>query len=838
MPSRGPKIISAGQQKFLGDRMARQPVKATKPAAVKPNPFSASTTPLQSASLTPGMSASGAGAIPTASTPGASSSPTSLGMTPTASAGGYSQGGNVQSFAMGGIPDTTSLATTTNTNPAGAYTQSVNTANPMATAGGYSEGGQIADPKEEPYRNKWKAKNHPGDTSYKFEDGGSAPGSDPDMARARQTTGRGAFKEAMKNDQATRKAFPTGQSTGQQQEEDAQSIADYVRSGGQEGKGDTSSLDYDSGGGIPDPAVPLDAEQGQEGQAGDLGPALAAVQNAFQYGRQQLMGGQGQPAGQINQSRGGSVPSLQDGGIVDARNMTPSKEGIKSVTPGQSTSESLRQNVPKLADGGVMPPPAAPQPQQPTPAPAGGGVSGSPPPQIMRYLTGADAAPIPQVLQRMNSMRGPGGAAKAVASGRTPQEQYAIMQGLRKLSNAAGAHAKASLQGNAQVPASLNHAVMFANKKFEYTPAGKHITFSLKGQKTPTQNTATGGLIQSFDDGGQVDPAQQFGSVGMPTDAPIDMTVQDLTNGQTTNTPLSLQDFDAALGKGYDSAVQFLNQGFGSPSASAQPTAGRTYTTEPIPGSTLPERADKAVTGAIQSNIANPIVDTAKSIADWLSGRQTAPTYHAENQPNLPAGTPYATPTPVKDVQTSALGPPTEGDVKGKNWDEQNTWVQARQGQPGITRRIPTLGPNEVPGSDFDTASQAPSQQGAIPYKTAGGTPGITPGAPSGGPPNAGVTPPGGNPQRKITIYRGMTPTTYPVRSPDENEPSTAEGQPSAATGTPTARKPKQKISEATPDMVYGRGKDGRVGTWRKLPNGQALYLSAEDMTGGSTAEG
>ena len=220
MPSRGPKIISAGQQKFLGDRMARQPVKATKPAAVKPNPFSASTTPLQSASLTPGMSASGAGAIPTASTPGASSSPTSLGMTPTASAGGYSQGGNVQSFAMGGIPDTTSLATTTNTNPAGAYTQSVNTANPMATAGGYSEGGQIADPKEEPYRNKWKAKNHPGDTSYKFEDGGSAPGSDPDMARARQTTGRGAFKEAMKNDQATRKAFPTGQSTGQQQEEE------------------------------------------------------------------------------------------------------------------------------------------------------------------------------------------------------------------------------------------------------------------------------------------------------------------------------------------------------------------------------------------------------------------------------------------------------------------------------------------------------------------------------------------------------------------------------------------------------------------------------------------
>ena len=77
----------------------------------------------------------------------------------------------------------------------------------------WRKGGSIPVPKEEPYRNKWKAKNHPGDSSYKFDNGGD----------------------------------------------------------------------------VPDPGG-VDMGQGQEGQAGDLSSALAQVQQAYQYGLQQVAG--------------------------------------------------------------------------------------------------------------------------------------------------------------------------------------------------------------------------------------------------------------------------------------------------------------------------------------------------------------------------------------------------------------------------------------------------------------------------------------------------------------------------------------------------------------------
>ena len=165
-----------------------------------------------------------------------------------------------------------------------------------------------------------------------------------------------------------------------------------------------------------------------------------------------------------------------------------------------------------------MPPPAAPQPQQPTPAPAGGGVQGNQPPQLMRYLTGADAAPIPHVLRTMQTMQGHGRAARAVASGQTPQQKYAILQALRRLSDNAGTHAKVSFTGNGKIPASLPHAVMFANKKFEYQPTPYHVSFALKGKGKPTNQAARGGAIQAFDDGGDVnpDPTQQLADAGAP----------------------------------------------------------------------------------------------------------------------------------------------------------------------------------------------------------------------------------------------------------------------------------------------------------------------------------
>ena len=219
-----------------------------------------------------------------------------------------------------------------------------------------------------------------------------------------------------------------------------------------------------------------------------------------------------------------------------------------------------------------MPPPAAPQPQQPTPAPAGGGIQGNQPPQLMRYLTGADAAPIPHVLRTMQTMQGHGRAARAVASGQTPQQKYAILQALRRLSDNAGTHAKVSLTGNGKIPASLPHAVMFANKKFEYQPTPYHVSFALKGK--PTNRAARGGVIQALDDGGDVgsdaggdggsNPTQQLADAG----APITMDVTNLQNGQTQSqdiTPDQLQSltsgtFDSYIAHPEDTLTQALQR--------------------------------------------------------------------------------------------------------------------------------------------------------------------------------------------------------------------------------------------------------------------------------------
>ena len=250
-------------------------------------------------------------------------------------------------------------------------------------------------------------------------------------------------------------------------------------------------------------------------------------------------------------------------------------QGGDYTAPAQARGGS----VPAYQGGGMAVPAAGPpQPQQPTPAPRGGGVGGSAPPQIMRYLTGADAAPIPQVMRTMQSMQGHGRAARTVASGQTPQQRYAILQALRKLSDTAGTHAKVSLSGNGKIPASLQHAVMFANKKFEYTPSPFHISFAVKGQKKPTQQAARGGGIQSFDDGGDVAstgdpnmdvaigtgaPAQTPSSDQSSTPAPaadqsstpITMNVQNPQNGQSTSVDVPSSVLGGLIGNTFDEWV-------------------------------------------------------------------------------------------------------------------------------------------------------------------------------------------------------------------------------------------------------------------------------------------
>ena len=469
-----------------------------------------------------------------------------------------------------------------------------------------ARGGSIPAPKEEPYRNKWKAKNHAGDNAYKFDDGGDVP---------------------------------------------------------------------DPGGAVPtdptDPSEMQDTGQGQSGQAGDLGGALSAVQNAYKYGMSLLTGNigansqvqasgppvNGQPSwseedqanlDSTNNTLTGMFsgnpnirtpigappigPGTVTGGIQGAK-MIGGAFGNAMSTPAQAGYTAFQArggSVPSYQDGGIAVPPAAPQPQQQDPAPTGGGVGGAPPPQIMRYLTGADAAPVPQVMQHMKSLSGHGRAARTVAAGKTPQQQYAIMQALRRLSDAASTHAKVSLHGNGRIPASLPHAVMFANKKFEYAPSPLHIQFGLKGQKPAqraasgggiqdpgefgpgsvgdqnyamqdqqitgdqadasdpnkggfgpgsrldkeyaSQNAALGGGIQSFDDGGDVsaegdtdngpnpatntqgsDPISQMADAG----APITMNVSDLQSGQNTSMDITPQQLEnTILGQRYDDIIQ------------------------------------------------------------------------------------------------------------------------------------------------------------------------------------------------------------------------------------------------------------------------------------------
>jgi hypothetical protein len=222
--------------------------------------------------------------------------------------------------------------------------------------------------------------------------------------------------------------------------------------------------------------------------------------------------------------------------------------------------------------GGGVPPQvnaaAPPQVNGGTPGPVGGA-----PPQIMRYLTGADSAPVKQVLQQQQrqdpKLPPVGRTAHTIAQAGGPAQQYAVMQAFRRLSDAASAHAKVSLTGAGKHPPSLPHAVAFANKKFEYTPSPLQISFALKGAgkptqsatRKPTQNTYRGGGIQAFDDGGAVEddggdttpnsnPISQVNAAdaNAPTSAP-DQTGFQTPADQTTGLPITMTVHDLQNGK-------------------------------------------------------------------------------------------------------------------------------------------------------------------------------------------------------------------------------------------------------------------------------------------------
>ena len=695
---------------------------------------------------------------------------------------------------------------------------------------------------------------------------------------------------------------------------------------------------------------------------GDISGALAGVQQAYQYGMQQLSGNipttpagpggdqtQGGPQDRGNQQIAmdttGMRPSTnveddREASGIGAANQPMPKQGMTpgGVTQGGFGSPQIPQqqfpsggtnsntgvypynqtiqpmqgarggSVPSLADGGVMPPPAAPQPQQPTPPPAGGGVQGNAPPQIMRYLTGADAAPIPQVLRRQKSMdpKLPPAArtAHTIASAGGPQQQYATLQAFRRLSDAAGTHAKVALSGNGKIPASLNHAVMFANKKFEYAPSPLHIQFNLKGQK---QQAARGGGIQSFDDGGDVgpDPSQQLSDAGAPSQAPssdsqapITMQATDLQSGQTAAQDITPQQLNTILGQTYDNILQIPQQSQGS----------------------LEDRLEKffpGLAGVERGGQYSPPGEgdiASQAQPDWGKLRQTG----------LPGGTPgenFSTspgqPTPDEEAQIGqsttgisgenpynksglSSGQPTPEEARGiaanQNWGpvgerpapEIQVWNpdtgkwdrMAPEEYDAMSGKDPTIpvkimDPNS-PGqwktistqdfnNNFETITQRYPTRGTK-LDMSGGTAG------GGGQPTvirAGVPNNASAGERQNLIRAGQQSSSdlnqrmiqsTAAASQREQEAMSQQGETertamqiraakegggSGGGGGGTSGRRRRRRRFATggavpndqPRRVYGRGHAG-LGTYQEMPNGQALFLGAQDVTGGASDAG
>ena len=735
-----------------------------------------------------------------------------------------------------------------------------------------ARGGSIPAPKEEPYRNKWKAKNHPGDSSYKFDTGGDVP--DPggvDMSQGQEGQA-GDLNSALGQVQ---QAYQYGlqQVAGNIPTVPAGPGGDQTQGGGPQDRGQQMAASDQR------PIPPAPGGQPPQG-------VLQPTPKPFNP-RDFLPGQQQSDAGQYTASvaRGGSVPSFDDGGSVSSSNSgrklkeLPRKPFSESVGPLPITppTSSPGNTLPlqSYQMGGPAVSPAAPQPQQPTPAPTGGGVGGSQPPQLMRYLSGADAAPVQHVLQRHKTMDPslPGTARTIhnIAGAGDPQQQYQTLQAYRRLSDNAATHAKVSLTGNGKQPASLPHAVMFANKKFEYQPTPYHVSFALKGKGKPTNKAARGGVIQSFDDGGDVgpdqspDPISQMAGAG----APITMNVSDLQTGQTQSQDITPAQLQSLASGSFDSYVAHPTETLSQAVERAQANAEAGGVNEPIQqsqgsvGQRIGNFIPSAIKNAGQSNQANAPgeADISGTIEpDWSQVKRTglAPGPEATTgdqgaaaagtspgQPapgegpmspfNLPVANKDRTAVPVGKVTSSALPPATEPinntrDIPGteidKNGVRRVTDPQAyddfRNGRTNF---------------DFNTT---PSEQGAQPYSSQVGTPQTELNQESA--PSNGATPTVNRfgigqesaPQAADIARRGGEAARLSAEQSRAAEPRQATPSGQSGQRAPAARARQARGRPARgriPRRVYGPGHAG-LGTYQELADGTAQYLGPQNLTG------
>jgi hypothetical protein len=490
----------------------------------------------------------------------------------------------------------------------------------------------------------------------------------------------------------------------------------------------------------------------------------------------------------------------------------------------------------------------------------------------MRYLTGADAAPVKRVLQRQKSMdpKIPPHArtAHTIASAGGPPQQYAALQAFRRLSDTAGVHSRVALKGAGKHPPSLPHAVAFANKKFEYAPTPQHVQFHLKGKGVPAQSAARGGSIQSFEDAGGVqdpsaiDPTQQMADAGAPTQAPasdaqtpitmdIDGAQHAITSDQLQN--LVSQPFDQLIQNpqkalsSWQQIKQSLsnagNQLVGQQMKNAMTPSGTEIgfggNGNPNEDNIIPKenwgaRSDRAINSG-SGDQGEPVTGNAPGVSPAAQAYNAANPQQQLGSPGQPSVADYDR-AYGNSMQSRAglagrpANPQEKAAIDKMNEQGGTPDIPAPQGEAQQTETLPN-GQKRVTEAALgnpkaETQKEAEDIQDQIASEHAqslGDAVFLK---------NQGINP--GNALTQGVGRASRTSSGQPTRTGgggQRGQPTRAASAPKAPKAPRAASAPKAPKAPRAPRRVYGRGHAG-LGTYQEMADGSAQFLGPQNLTG------
>ena len=372
----------------------------------------------------------------------------------------------------------------------------------------------------------------------------------------------------------------------------------------------------------------------------------------------------------------------------------------------------------------------------------------------------------------------------------------------------------------------------------------------MKGQK-PAQRAASGGGIQSFDDGGDVgpssDPTQQIADAGAPppdSAAPITMNVTDLNTGDTTQHAITSDQLQSLVSGTYDSYVAHPQETLWQATQRVANKVGSAIANTPTPEggeinnmTTTPSGVPVTAQPEGWQNRSSPSINPGSVYqGEKVTG----------NQPGVsPAVQAYNNANPQRQ-----LGSPGEPSVA----DFERAYGNRMQQNAGLAGRAPT--------QEEQAAIDKMNEQG--------GTPNVP--EPSGSSQQTETLPNGrtrvteaalGNPvtetkQETEDIINqnaaqhqqdlaeaimlknaGINPGNIGRPEGATTAPRSRQGVPGrqagqrapAARAKPAARPPIRAGRTRGPRRVYGSGHAG-LGTYQELADGTAQYLGPQNMTG------